>query len=676
MSTTAFQANTQFDIEGKTFTLIRKLEDGLWQAEEYRTKRIQELQERDLQALYVQRKLSFIFSEVAALSSSKKPTTVGSYSDSQWEAAKIRRAYVMAALDLPNSAPRLTPVINETWEKLKKPEKAPNAVTVMRWKKKFLQAGRDITVLIEQNAQKGNTERRYPKEVENYVHDAINTVYLRQERGTIQDTLERATALVIQENLLRPSSIHLPWPTRRLVKRIIDAIPAFDRYAARHGRVAATKRFRSVLAHRITQVPLERAEIDHTQLDLMVIDDRSGLPLGRPWVTACIDDYTRCILGIYVGFEPPSHYTVARCLKQAFLPKVSIHEDYPAIANEWQAHGVMRELVVDNGTEFHSTSLENACYSLGIEIHYSARKTPWFKGKIERFMGTMNRAIAHGNPGTTFKNIFDKEEYDPSKHAIVRYSVLHEIVHTWIVDVYHQKAHRTLGVSPAVQWARSISPDEILVPDDPARLDAILGRSEERRLTHKGIELYGLLYNSPELTALRRKHGNVLNVEIRVDTADLGQIVVFSPDKHQMFTVPAINLEYAAGLSEWQHRVCKRFASRELDQYSPVAWLKAKSRIAELIDKEFMHKKQRTRTKIARYKGDSLLNTEENTQPAPVAPEETPISLASNVAVPAELAICPTPPANHAEPITPKKKFKPVYRERKRQFGELADEEA
>lgn len=675
MSTTAFQANTQFEIEGKTFRLIRKLEADLWQAEEFRTKRIHEFQERDLQALYVQRKLCFISSDKAALASSKKLITVASYSEQQWEAAKIRRAYVLATLDLPNSVSRLIPVINETWGKLRNPEKAPHAITVIRWKNNFLKAGRDMTVLIEQNGKKGNSEPRYPKEVENFVQQALDSVYLRQERGTIQDTLERATALVIQENELRPISIHLPWPTRRLVKRMIDAIPAFDRYAARHGRVAATKRFRSVLAHRITQGPLERAEIDHTLLDLMVIDDRSGLPLGRPWVTACIDDYSRCILGVYVGFEPPSHYTVARCLKQAFLPKVSIHEDYPAIVNEWQAHGVMQELVVDNGTEFHSTSLENACYSLGIEIHYSARKTPWFKGKIERFLGTMNRAIAHGNPGTTFQNIFDKEEYDPSKHAIVRYSVLQEIVHTWIVDVYHQQVHRTLGVAPAVQWARSISPDEILVPDDPARLDAILGRSEERRLTHKGIELYGLLYNAPALTALRRKHGNVLNVEIRVDTADLGQIVVFSPDKHQMFTVPAINLEYAAGLSEWQHRVCKRFASRELDQYSPVAWLKAKARIADLIDKEFMHKKQRTRAKIARYKGDSMLMTEEQAPPVSGAPEETAIlSTPSTVPAP-ELPACPPPPANNAEPITPKKKFKPVYRERQRQFGELADEE-
>src|SRR5690606_5710902 len=128
------------------------------------------------------------------------------------------------------------------------------------------------------------------------------------------------------------------------------------------------------------------------------------------------------------------------------------------------------------------------------EIHYAPRKTPWFKGKIERYFGTFNRDVAHGNPGTTFENIFEKDEYDPAKHAVIRFSTIKEAVYTWITDGYHQRNHRALGVSPSVMWNSSITPEEILVPEDPAVLNAILGRSEKRRLTHKGIGLYGLLY--------------------------------------------------------------------------------------------------------------------------------------------------------------------------------------
>src|ERR1019366_5694076 len=134
------------------------------------------------------------------------------------------------------------------------------------------------------------------------------------------------------------------------------------------------------------------------------IDEESGLPLGRPWLTICIDDFTRCILGLFISFEPPSYLSVARCLKNAFLPKTSLQEKYPSVKNRWDAHGIMRELVVDNGREFHSKSLEAACYSVGTEIHYAPRKVAWFKGKVERVQGTLNRGVAHGTPGTTFSN--------------------------------------------------------------------------------------------------------------------------------------------------------------------------------------------------------------------------------------------------------------------------------
>lgn len=667
MSTSSFRAGVVVEVDNTQYELLRQLETGLWQTEELRTKRIKEFTEVELLGLYASKQLIFR----AMQGSGQKPSLgqiAASYSPEQWEAAKIRRSYVLAVLDIPNTRERLAPVIQGVWEKLRKPETAPNPATVIRWKNRFQKAGHSITVLIEQSSKKGNRAPRYPDEVGTIMEKALDAKYLCLERGTIQEALDYATNLVLQENKLRPEALQLPLPSRRHVKSLIEAIPSFDRYAARHGRTAATKRFRAVLAHRTTQAPLERAEIDHTPLDLMVIDDDSGLPLGRPYLTVCLDDYTRCVLGLYISFEPPSHFTVSRCLKMAFLPKTELLKQYPAIQNPWDAHGVMRDLVVDNGQEFHSTSLENVCYSLGVEIHYSARKTPWFKGKIERFQGTLNRAVAHGTPGTTFSNIFDKEDYDPSKQAILRYSTLKEIVHTWVADVYHQKVHRTLGAPPAVYWARSISPEDILVPDNPGQLDFLLGRSEQRVLSHKGIELYGLNYNSPELTVLRRKLGDKLEVEIRVDTADLGHIVVLSPDHRQTFKVPALQFDYANGLSEWQHRVCKRFAAREANRYSPDAWLEAKDRIRELVDAEFMHKKQKTRTKIARYKN---MDAKPAGQPVPrPAALEAPPSPAPvpPVTIPAEPppAVPPLTAADLATNTAPKRerRLKPIYRDR------------
>jgi len=173
---------------------------------------------------------------------------------------------------------------------------------------------------------------------------------------------------------MRPADMTLPLPTRRLVKRLVEDIPAFDRYTARYGHDAAVRRFRSVEGHRVTREPLARAEIDHTYLDLFAIDDETLLPFGRPWFSACEDDYTRCILGMFVGFIPPSFLTVSLCLKDAFRPKTWLKEAYPDIRSDWPAHGVMRELMLDNGPEFHSDSLEQVCLFNGIEMHYAPRR--------------------------------------------------------------------------------------------------------------------------------------------------------------------------------------------------------------------------------------------------------------------------------------------------------------
>lgn len=672
MGTSMFKAGAEIKLDGNCAKLVRIISGDVWQVEDSRTHRITEYSFDDLQSMYATGVLVFIDGRGLSIPSDKVTAKfdVALASTADWEVAKLRRLYVLSVLNLPNSRTEIARAVKELWEQLRKPESIPGYATVYRWKKRYQAAGNDIKALLPCHQQKGNGSSRYPTEVEGLVREAIQSEYLSEERRTIEATIEKAVTLVMAENKLRPESLQLPWPTRRLVKRMIEAIPAFDRYAARHGRTAATKRFRAVLAHRTTQAPLERAEIDHTPLDLMVIDDDSGLPLGRPYLTVCLDDYTRCVLGLYISFEPPSHFTVSRCLKMAFLPKTELLKQYPAIQNAWDAHGVMRDLVVDNGQEFHSTSLENVCYSLGIEIHYSARKTPWFKGKIERFQGTLNRAIAHGTPGTTFSNIFDKEDYDPSKQAILRYSTLKEIVHTWVADVYHQKVHRTLGAPPAVYWARSISPEDILVPDNPGQLDFLLGRSEQRVLSHKGIELYGLNYNSPELTVLRRKLGDKLEVEIRVDTADLGHIVVLSPDQRQTFKVPALQFDYANGLSEWQHRVCKRFAARETNTYSSAAWLEAKARIRELVEAEFMHKKQKTRTKIARYKN---MDAKHAGQPVPQQSTLEAPPAALPAPVPTEAILAEPPPAAHPltaadlavdNPPKRERRLKPIYRER------------
>jgi hypothetical protein len=43
------------------------------------------------------------------------------------------------------------------------------------------------------------------------------------------------------------------------------------------------------------QRPLDLVQIDHTKLDIIVVDDEQRLPIGRPWITLAIDVYSRMV---------------------------------------------------------------------------------------------------------------------------------------------------------------------------------------------------------------------------------------------------------------------------------------------------------------------------------------------------------------------------------------------
>lgn len=619
-----FRVGSRVLIGERHFVFQRKVDSDVWQLEEEATGRIQAYRVSEIHKRLKSGELVFIKSIEARKSRTVAITNIPQH---LIDAAKVRRSYVKAIEGLANSSKVLGVAVRAVWERLKQPSTCPHPSTVERWRRRYRAAGDDGMALIAQTNRRGNRKPRYPDEVEAIVQEAIAAVYMTLERRSIQDVLERALVLVMRENTMRPDGDKLKLPTRQMLERRIAKISAYDRMVARHGYQVARTRFRSVKGHIHAGDPLERVEIDHTALDLIVVDDDTALPLGRPTLTACIDACTRCVVGVHIGFEPAGYLSVAQCLKHAMLPKDDLRELYPSIENDWPAYGVMSLLVVDNGPEFHSKSLESACFDLNIEIQYAPRKTGWSKPFIERFLGTINRSIAHASPGTTFRNIFEKDEYDPSKHAIVRFSVLKEVVHRWISDVYHQKPHQELGTSPASVWLSRIRAEDIRLPDDATCLAAVLGWRDTRMLTHKGIEYDALFYNSTELTELRKQYGEKFRVDICVDRQDLGHIFVLKPETGEPIRVPALAGEYATGLSAWQHKVCRNYAHRHLND--GLAWLEAKMQIAELISDGLMFKKQATRKNLARFKTSPKSTNEVISSPTQISGPLASLPLAS-----------------------------------------------
>ena len=237
MGTAAFERDAVVEIDGQKYRLLRKVSETCWQLEHTSTAQASpELEQEELLRMYADRKLRFA-NNIGGKGCRKTNIELS-------ESAKLRRLYVLAALRT-DTINDLKQAISKVWRKTNRPGQPPSHVSVYRWKKRFMESGSDIRAL-EDAQHSGNNTKRFPAEVLEICEQSVDTVYMREERKHLQDVLDQAIVKVREENRLRPGSMALPLPTRRLVKRLVEEIPAFDRYTARYGHDAALRRFRSV----------------------------------------------------------------------------------------------------------------------------------------------------------------------------------------------------------------------------------------------------------------------------------------------------------------------------------------------------------------------------------------------------------------------------------------------
>lgn len=529
------------------------------------------------------------------------------------EQTKRRYAYVSAVIaeGLTKLTPKaVNPIIKRVSEEISD-STPPSAITLYRWCRRYRASGEDIRALSPSFKRRGNRLRKLSggdagraEAVARIIDAVISEKYFSRHRPTIQSVCDTVNARISQVNQLRDPEDRLTFPHRSTVYDAVSRLDPYEVTKARYGARIADHKYSAVkLGPRPTR-PLERVEIDHTKLDMLVVDEEMRLPVGRPWMTTAMDKFSRMIVGMHVSFNPPSYLSVMCCLLHAVRPKTYLAERFPEIKNTWDAYGIPELIVVDNGPEFYSRHFEDGCLQLGMGVHYAPPKMGQFKGSKERWFRTQNQQLLHGRPGTTFSNVLDRADYDPRQNAVISYSALDEMIHTFIVDVYHQQGHRGLGDVPARVWRHGVAEYPPLLPPSGADLQALVGCVEQRAVTAKGVELHSLFYNDDRLAKLRRGVKSGQKVTVKYDPGDLSVIHVADTDKGEYIPVPAVNQAYAAGLTLWQHNVIKRYARDTIKaEVDIVALCLAKERIQEIVEREWLAtKRTTTRQKIARMK--------------------------------------------------------------------------
>jgi putative transposase len=319
-----------------------------------------------------------------------------------WDAA-VRRAEVIAGLAVKDTVGLAA--ADEAAAELGVSRRQVYAL-VGRWR-----AGEGMaTDLLPGRSSGGRGAGRLPDEVEAIVREVLRSRYLTRQR--------RSVAAVCREITRQCRACGLRVPSRGTVLRRIAQLDPVKTVSAREGADAArSRRSAGGVPPEITGL-LDQVQIDHTPVDVIVVDERHRLPIGRPYVTAGICVCSRCVVGLVVTLEAPSATSVGLCLahmatdKRAWLERLGVEA-------VWPMSGKPRELYVDNAAEFHGEALRRGCDQHGIGLSYRPPGQPHFGGIVERLIGTMMRMVHDEVPGTTFSNTAQRGTYDSDGKAVL-----------------------------------------------------------------------------------------------------------------------------------------------------------------------------------------------------------------------------------------------------------------
>ncbi|SEB29900.1 Mu transposase C-terminal domain-containing protein [Rhodococcus koreensis] len=405
-----------------------------------------------------------------------------------------------------------------------------------------------VTDLLPGRSSGGRGARRLPETVDEVIADHLTRMYLKRQKPSVAVVYRAIVGACVRQQL--------PVPARNTVAARIAALHPGEVARKREGTDSPAARSRRSAGGTVPSIgtPLEQVQIDHTVVDVMVVDERDRQPIGRPYLTAAIDVFSRCVLGLVLTLEPPSAVSVGLCLgqvccdKRPWLDSLGVGEQMT-----WPMSGKPRHLYLDNAAEFHSEALHRGCQQHGIDPNYRPLGRPHYGGIIERLIGTAMTRV-HELPGTTFSNPTDRGSYDSENTAALTLTELERWL-TLAVASYHGTVHTGLGQTPAGRWADGIAALPAPPPVSANRAVFLLDFLPvlRRRLTRTGFVVDHIHYFSAALKPWIARREQCGKFVLRRDPRDLSRIWVLDPDGTTYLEVPYRTLSRPP-ITLWEHR--------------------------------------------------------------------------------------------------------------------------
>ncbi|MCP1638276.1 Mu transposase C-terminal domain-containing protein [Kerstersia gyiorum] len=410
------------------------------------------------------------------------------------------------------------------------------------------EGGGDLTSLIVAGPSGGRGQSRIPHRQDELVRSVIEEMYLTPQRLSAER--------IVQEVRRRAYKLELPPPSASTIRRRLAALPLSER--SRRGDVVVPEAVKGSTP--LARFPLDRVQMDHTPVDVILVDPFERQPIGRPWITVAVDVYSRCIAGFHVSLEAPSSTSVGLCLthmaadKNAWLQGVGVEADWPIA-------GKPLLISVDNAKEFHSDAFERGCAQHDIAIDWRPIGQPKFGGVVERMIGTLMELV-HSIPGTTFSNVMQRGKYDSDKAACLTLGELERWLTVAIAKFYHVRPHGGLDDDTPLRLYRAgvqalaASGKATPTPLNPHTYLMDFLPVVWRTLRREGVVIDHIHYFCDALKPWIERSETPERLLIRRDPRDLSRIYILDDRDGGYLEVPYRELSRPP-VSLWEHRLAR-----------------------------------------------------------------------------------------------------------------------
>ncbi len=519
-------------------------------------------------------------------------TPLESYSKKDWEEAEKRLAIIKPLL---GTAPTKKQVADRA------EEFGTSFVTLYRWINRYLSTGSLSSLVPGYKERGGKGKTRLDEETEKIVKSFIDNEYLTKQKLPASKIIENIKIYFKQADMVAPSD--------NTIRNRIKALNYGRTLRLRNGKSEYLSKFNPVSDSFNADFPLEIVQIDHTPLDIMVVDEIMRKPIGRPYITIALDIFSRMVYGFYVTLQDPSFFSAGQALYMGIMPKNNYLESL-GVEGSWSIYGIPKSMTIhlDNAAEFRGEGLKRFCQEFNIGIDFRPRGAPYYGGHIERVVKTMNMRI-HTLSGTTFSNPKERGEYDSEAKAVFTLKELEKWIAEFIVNVYHKSIHSEINMTPEKKYETGILGDDktagtglpdIIGREEAERIRISLLPIAERSVQKDGISFENIKYYSDVLRkyiSIKDNNGRKRKIfTIRFDPRDISTIYFYDQDLKMYFPIPYRNLGNPC-VSIWDIREAKRYLKKEgLKDYDETRLFQAIKKLNRLEAESF------EKTKTARRK--------------------------------------------------------------------------